>query len=151
MAIVNIGSLFDEIARYEESAERYYADLRDRASSDGVRLLTYYLSRRKKHLPEALSLLGHHDLQNARQFPILISEDNVPGPAFFEAHRLDDAATGDELLSIAVTFTEIPLALYNKMVEIVPIGTAHGVFRTLSVLEQRAVVELKKIRAMNYF
>jgi rubrerythrin len=151
MAIVNLGSLFDEIAGFEESAERYYADLRDRASNDGVRLLTYYLARRKQHLPQALSLLGEYDLQKARQFPVMVSEDKVPGAAFFAAHRLDDTASADQLLSIAITFTETLLTLYKNMVEMVSTGTVHGVFRTLSVLEQRAVVELKKIRAMNYF
>jgi|GEM_PF-5167002 rubrerythrin len=151
MAIVNLGSFLDEIAKFEQSAEQYYADLRDRTRNDGVRLLTHYLARRKQHLPQAMSLIKQQDLEEARRFPVLLSEDQVPGPAFFAEHRLDDNADGGRLLAQAIIFTETLLQLYEKMVEMIPSGPAHGLFRTLTVIEQRAVVELKKILAMNYF
>lgn len=151
MAIVNLGSFLDEIATFEQAAEQYYADLRDRTSNDGVRLLSHYLARRKQHLPHAVSLIKPQVLEETRRFPVLLSEDQVPGPEFFAEHRLDDAAAGAQLLSKAIIFTETLFNLYEKMVEMIPSGPAHGLFRTLTVIEHRAVVELKKILAMDYF
>jgi rubrerythrin len=151
MAIVTLGSFLDEIARFEQSAEKYYADLRDRTSNDGVRLLTHYLAKRKQHLPQALSLVTPEDLAEARKFPILISENLIPGQEFFTQQRLDDDADGGRLLSAAIIFTETLLTIYEKMVAAIPSGRAHSLFRTLAVIEHRAIVELKKILAMDYF
>jgi rubrerythrin len=151
MAIVNLGSFLDEIARFEQSAEDYYADLRDRTGNDGVKLLTHYLAKRKQHLPQGMSLIKAENLEEARAVPILISEDQIPGTALFTEHRLHDNATASELLAKAIIFAETLLHLYEEMAERIPSGQAHGLFRTLSVIEHRAVVELKKILAMDYF
>jgi len=151
MAIIGLGSFLDQIKSFEQSAEQYYADLRDRTNNDGVRLLTHYLAKRKQHLPQALSLIKPKDLEEARGFPVLLSEDQIPGPELFEENKLNENATGAELLATAIMFTEILLNLYEKMVELIPSGPAHGLFRTLTVIEHRSIVELKKILAMNYF
>ncbi|MBT3274810.1 MAG: hypothetical protein HN368_16765, partial [Spirochaetales bacterium] len=54
MAIVNIGDFFGRALEFEEKIERYYAEIRDQTGSDGVRLLTYYLCRHRRHVEQVL-------------------------------------------------------------------------------------------------
>jgi hypothetical protein len=56
MAIVSIGDILDKAAEFERILEKYYIEIRDNTSNNGVKLLTYYLSRHRRHLQEALVL-----------------------------------------------------------------------------------------------
>jgi hypothetical protein len=54
MAITSLGELLDRARQFEDRLEKYYAAIRDRSRDNGVRLLTYYLSRHRRHLQQAL-------------------------------------------------------------------------------------------------
>ena len=66
MAIVSIGDLLDRAGAFEERLEKYYAALRDASKDDGVRLLTYYLSRHRRHLQGVLKDFSAGEIERIR-------------------------------------------------------------------------------------
>ncbi len=55
MSVTTLGDMLDRIQDFERRLKALYADVRDRKTNDGTRLLTYYLARHRRHVPSALA------------------------------------------------------------------------------------------------
>ncbi len=151
MSVVTVGQMLEKARHFERCLEAYYADLRDRATRDGVRLLTYYLARHRRHLPEALECLSKPQLARIAHIPLKYDNPEFSPEKHFEGKRLPSSVTGDELLGVAIEFVEMLCSFYRWMVQ-QPLGDeADSLFQSLLRIEERHVIELKKITAMHYF
>ncbi len=113
MSVLTLGDLLDRLQAFEARLEAYYADLRDRADRDGVRMLTYYLARHRKHLPSALECSSKSDIKSIRRTPCRYN-----GPAFevaqcFRGKELPSSTSAPELLDAAIGFAGILADVYR--------------------------------------
>jgi hypothetical protein len=151
MANVTIRNLIDRAREFERRLEAHYAAIRDRSKDDGVRLLTYYLSRHRRHLDEAIAGYGGADLQKILE--VRLKQDVVFDPAAsMEIVMVPPAAAdGQQLLEAAVAHDLELVGLYRRILE-QPLGEgATALVRSLVRLEERDIVMLKKMIAMHYF
>ncbi|MHC4247667.1 MAG: ferritin family protein [Planctomycetota bacterium] len=151
MTVLNLGEILDRAQDYECLLESYYADLRDRATRDGTRLLTYYLARHRRHLLAALRTFSSSDLVSVQRTPFKYNGPGLPLEANLEERKLPADAKAEQLLDAAIELVEALASVYRWVAE-QDLGTKPtSLFRSLLKMEETHVVELKKIRAMDYF
>jgi rubrerythrin len=151
MAIVTMKELFDRAADFEERLERCYADIRDNTTDNGVRLLTYYLARHRRHLDQALSELQADAILHVKKVQVKYDIDFHPDHDFHVIETPATEITAKELLDSAVGYDEQLIRLYTSMLD-QPIGEEATVLvEALIRLEEKDIVMLKKMLAMNYF
>jgi hypothetical protein len=151
MTVLNLGEILDRAQDYERLLESYYADLRDRTTCDGTRLLTYYLARHRRHLLEALRTFTSSDLVYVQRTPLKYNGPGLPLEADLEEKKLSPDAKAEQLLDAAIELVEALASVYRWVAE-QDLGTKPlGLFVSLLKMEETHIVELKKIKAMDYF
>ncbi len=151
MGILTIGEILDSARNFESRLEALYAKIRDNSTDNGVRLLTYYLARHRRHLDETLAGLDAETLRHVQAVEIKFS---APFDALADLRipGLDPAkVTGDELMEAAIRYDSELVALYRTILS-QPLGAeARAVLEALIRMEERDIVMLKKMLAMHYF
>lgn len=151
MAVVTVKDMLERAADFERRLEAYYAALRDTSKDDGVRLLVQYLARHRRHLPEALASVAPEDLSGIRTVPLKYDDPEFSPERCFAGISPRSDMRGREVLDQAIALVEELIRFY-RWVGSQPLGTqAQSLFDTLRRIEERHVIELKKIRAMDYF
>jgi hypothetical protein len=151
MAIVTLGDLLDRAAEFERRVENYYAAIRDTSKDNGVRLLTYYLARHRRHQEEGFE--GLDDSQKARIRAIDLKYDVSfdPERTFHLLNCPPEQITGEELLDAAAGYDAQLIELYKSILQQPLIDEARSVMEALIRVEERDIVMLKKMSAMHYF
>lgn len=151
MAITTVGDLLDSVEGYEKRLEDYYAAIRDQSANNGVRLLTYYLSKHRRRLRRALSSLAPDQVERLRRIELKYSDvpalDNEPRPM----HTPPAEVTGEELLNAAVDHDTMLIGLYKRICAQSLITEAQSFFEALVGVEERDIVMLKKMLVVHYF
>ena len=151
MAIVTMKELLDRAAEFEQKLERSYAEIRDNTTHDGVRLLTYYLARHRRHLDQALKQLDAQAVGRVKKVQVKYDIDFHPEQDFRSIATPVSEISAEELLGSAVGYDEQLIRLYRSILE-QPIGEdATVLVEALIRLEEKDIVMLKKMLAMNYF
>jgi hypothetical protein len=151
MAIVSIGELFDRAEAFEHRIERYYARIRDETESDGVRLLTYYLARHRRHLEQALKDTDSDVVAKVRNVQLKYDIDFSPEQEFKLFEVEPQSINSNELLDAAAAYDTALIKLYKTVLN-QPIGEeATSIFENLVKVEERDIVMIRKMIAMNYF
>ena len=151
MAIARIGNLLDRVADFERRLDRYYAEIRDQSKDNGVRLLTYYFSKHCRHLPEVLKEYSPEIIERVRKIELKRDIPFVPEKEFPAVGIAPDAVHGQKLLEAAVKYDTALASLYRKILEQPLLGKAQALFDRLIHVEERDIVMLKKMAAMNCF
>lgn len=150
MAIVSIGDLLDRAGASEERLEKYYAALRDASKDDGVRLLTYYLSRHRRHLQEVLKDFSAGEIERIRSVRLKYDIEFHPEKEF---HLIETSreVKGQALLEAAAGYDAELISLYQKILRQPLNPEATAFVESLIRVEERDIVMLKKMLAMHYF
>lgn len=151
MSIITLGDLLDRGREFEVRLEAFYAGLRDESRNPGVRLLTYYLARHRRHQDQALSGLGPHQVALLRKVEL---KHSVPFDVDRHLHLRDmpaDQVTGEALLNAAVAYDQALSDLYRAILDQPLIDEIRAVLEALVRLEERDIVMMKKMLAMDYF
>lgn len=151
MAIVSIGDLIDRAAEFEKRLEKYYAAIRDESQNDGVGLLTYYLSRHRRHLQHALDEFSPTKISRIRNVKLKYDIEFHSEKDFPLMKTPPQDVKGQELLEAAVGYDTELVSLYKKILQQPLSADAKSLFETLIRIEERDIVMLKKMIAMNYF
>ncbi len=151
MATVTVGDMLNRAQNFERRLEAFYADLRDRATRDGTRLLVYYLARHRRHLPDALNSFTPKQLEHIRRVPLKYDDTAFTLHKCFEGREVPSNATGTELLDTAIALVEELIRFYRWMAQQPLGGSAATLFVSLLSVEERHIIELKKTKAMDYF
>lgn len=151
MAIVTVGGLLDRAEEFEQRLENYYAAIRDESENNGVRLLTYYLSKHRRRLRSALADLDAGEVQRIRRIELKYADDLAldKEPRPMQTPPAD--VTGEELLEAAVAHDTMLIALYRHVRKQPLIAEAQAFFDALVRVEERDIVMLKKMLAVHYF
>ena len=151
MAIVNIDELFKRAESFEHRVERYYAQIRDETESNGVRLLTYYLAKHRRHLEQVLKDFETAAVAKVKEVKLKYDVDFSPEHEFRLFEKEAKSIGSQELLDTAAAYDASLIALYKKILS-QPIGEeAALIFENLVRVEEKDIVMIKKMIAMNYF
>ena len=150
MAVVTVADVLKRAEELERMLADYYSRLSEKATREGVRLLTDYMSRHRVRIAAALEQLDPERVRSICSAPLRYEPQPVDCPCF-EGVELPPNARAAEVLDTAVTFDECLISLYRQVVR-QPVGEAvKELFQDLIRAEQRDEIELKKIKAMDYF
>ena len=147
MAIVSVGDLLDRAAAFEQELEKYYMVIRDVGTNEGVKLLTYYLSKHRRHLQKALE--DFSDAMIARIRSIKLKYD-IEFKLKIDKADLEDIK-GQDLLEAASNYDAELIHLYKEILQQPLSPAATTLFETLIRIEERDIVMIKKMIAMHYF
>lgn len=147
MAIVSVGDLLDRAAAFEQELEKYYATVRDVGTNEGARLLTYHLSKHRRHLQKTLedfsddkiALIRSIKLKYGIEFKLTIDKADP------------ENIKGQELLKAASNYDAELIHLYKEIIQQPLSPEATTLFETLIKIEERDIVMIKKTIAMDYF
>lgn len=151
MAIKTIGDMFARAKGFEGELEVFYSAIRDQSEDNGVRLLTYYLSRHRKHLDDVLSTYGADFLHHIESIELKYDIPFHPETYFMPLDTPPLDITGHQLLEAAVKYDSALVDLYKAVLEQPIIEQAREVFLSLIKNEECDIVMLKKMIAMDYF
>jgi hypothetical protein len=149
--IVDIAELLRRAGEFEERLGRYYAAIRDASADNGVRLLTYYLSRHRRHLQEALKDFDADALQQVGKIKLKHDVEFQPEKDLQLMSLPPSAVKGKDILEAAVRYDTTLVELYRRILR-QPLAPAAGeMLESLIRVEERDIVMLKKMIAMDYF
>lgn len=151
MAIVTLGELMDRGRAFETRLAEYYAEVRDRTTDNGVRLLTYYLARHRRHQDEALESLTPAMAKRVRKVELKFDVPLEDATSFRLPPFDPAAATGDELIRAAIAYDTELVEFYRSILAQPANDEVRGVLEALIRFEERDIVMLKKMQAMHYF
>jgi hypothetical protein len=147
MAIVSVGDLLDRAATFEQELEEYYTVIRDVGTNEGAKLLTYHLSKHRRHLQEALSDFNDDKIALIRSIKL---KYDIEFKLKIDKADPEDIK-GQDLLEGASNYDAELIHLYKEIIQQPLSPEAITLFETLIRIEERDIVMIKKIIAMNYF
>jgi len=150
MAIVTIDDVLKHAEKFEEMLAGFYGRLAERTTREGVRLLTDYMSRIRVRLKQGLQRLSPEIIERVRR-ERLRYEPQAADCRCFEGIELPAGASAAAVLDAAVTFDECLVRLYWQVLRQTADPDIRDVFESLVSAEERDEIELKKIRATDYF
>ncbi len=151
MAMATVGAMLDYAKEFESTLETFLADVRDRATNDKVRLLTYYLARFKRHIAGTLALFAANRLAAMRDVPLKTIDSEFVVSRCFEGVYLSQNATPDELLETAIELTDILLSFYQWLVNQPASVVGAGIFERLAAREEKALITMKALKEKQQF
>ena len=146
-----LGSLMNRRRTFEVQLASFYAGVRDRSRDNGVRLLTYYLARHRRHQEEALSAYDRTDIARFRKTRI---PENIRfdfSGSFALTNVRPAGVKGGELLNAALGYDRALIGLYRSILKQPLDKNAKAMLKSLIRAEERDVTMLKKMTAMHYY
>lgn len=150
MAIITIDDVLKHAEKFEQMLADFYADLAKHTSRDGVRLLTGYMSRHRVRILDTLGKLSLEQVHRICSTPLQY-EPNAADCNCFNRIELADDASAAAILDAAVVLDECLVKLYRQVLQQPLDEEIRAVFEDLLRSEQCDEIELKKIKAMDYF
>ncbi len=150
MAIIAIEDVLIHAERFEQMLADFYADLSEHSGREGVRLLTDYMSRHRKRIAEALDKLSPEQIRRICSAPLRY-EPQAADCRCFDRIKLSDNTSAAAVLDAAVTLDECLVSLYRQVLQQPVDEEIRELFESLVRAEERDEIELKKIKAMDYF
>lgn len=150
MRAVTIGQVLDHVEAFEGMLVDFYQRFSRENPHEGVRLLTEYMSRHSHHIKKFLSDLPTRQVKHMLKVP-LSYEPHVPDCHCFESIDLPWDADANHVLDAAVLLDECLMQLYRQVVDQPVESQVKELFEELIQTLQQDEIQLKKIKAMNYF
>lgn len=150
MAVVTVKDVLAHAEHFERLLTDYYAKLAEHTSREGVRILTDHMSRHRKRISAVLGGLTAQQVRHICDIPLKF-EPQAADCRCFEGVALPEGADAAAVLDMAVTFDECLVLLYRQVLQQPVDQEVRELFESLVRAEQRDEIELKKIKAMDYF
>ena len=149
--IVSFKDVLDKALAFEERLEQYYLEIRDTTQNEGVRLITYYLSRHRRRLQKAIDNLSKKTREHLLKITFKHDVEFTPEKDFQPLNMPVSEIQGQELLDAGVNYDLQLIELYKKILEL-PMNTEASAFiESLIRMEEKDIVMLKKMIATHYF
>ncbi len=150
MAIITVEQVLKHAEEFEQMLADFYTNLSDNSHREGVRLLTSYMGRHRKHITESLGKLSSEQVHRICLTPLRY-EPHAADCKCFDRIDLSDNPTAFEVLDAAVILDECLVNLYRQVVQQSVEKEVKELFENLIFAEKLDEIELKKIKAMDYF
>ena len=148
--MLTVADVLEHAEAFEEMLASYYENLAEHTLREGVRLLTDYMGRHRIRIAAALEELPHDIVEHIRTAPIRY-EPQAADCRCFEGMDLPPDATAAQVLDAAVTLDECLIRLYRQAGRQSEDQEVKEFFASLIRAEERDEIQLKKIKAMDYF
>lgn len=150
MGIITIRDVLEQVGEFERALSDYYAAVAGGTAREGVRLLAGYMARHRIHLRAALDRMDPDRAARVAAAPLRY-RPKAADCTCFEKVSLTPESTAEEVLNAAITLDDCLLLLYRQVLsqEIGP--EVRELFASLLKSEERDQVDLKKIKALDYF
>ncbi len=150
MPVITVEDVLKHAEQFERMLSDYYARLSERSNREGVRLLADYMSRHRRRIGEALQKLSQEQVKRVCSEPLRYAPQAADCRCF-EGIELPPGAGAEQVLDVAVTFDECLVRLYRQVLQQPMDQEVLELFESLVRTEQRDEIQLKKIKAMDYF
>ena len=150
MSVVTVADVIKHAERFEEMLEDFYRNVAARSAREGVRMLADYMGRHRRRLKEAIAELDRDEYERICAIPIPYEPEAADCRCFEKVELAPDASAAD-LLDVAVRFDECLMSFYRQVLRQENDHALSDLFEGLIHSEQQDAVELKKIKAMDYF
>lgn len=150
MGVVMIAEVLDRVEEFESMLAEFYANLAQANTREGVRLLTDYMGRHRRRTLKALAELPTKQMHHICRIPIRYEPHEVDRHCF-EKIDLPPDATAAEVLDVAIEFDEHLIQFYQQVLQQPVTQEIKELFESFVRFEQHDQIELKKIKAMDYF
>ncbi len=150
MPVITVNDVLKRAEEFEQMLADYYAGLSRRTTREGVRLLTQYMSRHRVRISQALGRFPHDSARRIRTTPLKYAPQAADCRCF-EKVVLPPNPGAAQVLDAAVAFDECLISLYRHVLRQPVTEEVKMLFESLVRSEERDEIELKKIKAMDYF
>ena len=150
MPVITVADVLRTVEDFESRLVDYYAEISAHTKSEGVHLLADYMGRHRRRLTEALSRVPEGKRARISACHIRYQPDK-PSCSRLESRRLMPDAPASEVLDLAVEVDECLIGLYKQVLRLELDPEVRELFESLLHCEEWDEVELKKIKAMDYF
>lgn len=150
MAVTTVGSVLKRASDFECELMDYYLGVAGQTKREGVRLLTDYMGRHRKRLSEALERFPADEYRRICAFPIRYEPASAECD-HFRTIELPPDATAAQVIDIAVALDECLISIYKQVTQQDIDPEVKELFESLVRREERDEIQLKKIKAMDYF
>ncbi len=150
MQAITIGQVLGHAEKFEEMLSEFYRTFSEQNPHEGVRLLTEYMSRHGCHIRDMLSELTVEQTDHVLNVP-LSYEPSIPDCRCFETLDLPIDADAAHLLDAAILLDECLMQLYRQVVRQPVERQIKELFEGLIQVLEQDEIQLKKIKAMDYF
>jgi hypothetical protein len=150
MAAITLGEILKHAEDFETMLGNFYARLSQKTSHEGVRLLTEYMSRHTHHIHKLLEDLSPNRKKKLCSTPLPL-KPHFPGKDNIDLAHLSEDPTASDVLDAAIGFDEELVQMYHSIADQPVSQDIKDFFEALVRSLERDEIELKKIKAMNYF
>jgi len=150
MSVTTVASVLRRAGDFEQQLMNYYLELAEHTEREGVRLLTEYMARHRTRLSEAIERLPSDDYHKISEIPLRY-EPVSAACDHFDVPELSPDATAAEVLDLAIEFDECLISLYRQVTQQDVEPEVKELFEGLVRREERDEIQLKKMKAMDYF
>jgi hypothetical protein len=150
MPLITVADVLKTVEDFESRLVEYYAEISSRTTSEGVHLLADYMGRHRRRLAAALERVPEAKRTRISACHIRYQPDR-PSCSCFEDKELPVDAPASEILDLAVEVDECLVTLYKQVLRQELDSEVRELFESLLHCEEWDEVELKKIKAMDYF
>jgi hypothetical protein len=153
MGVVTIADVLRRVEEFEKMLTDFYEKLSHQATREGVRLLADYMSRHRRRAHVALFKLPVKRVEQIHRIchtPLQYEPHGVEC-RYFKGIELSPDATAAEVLDTAIKFDECLVKFYRQVVQQPVDQDVKQLFESLIQQEEGDEIELKKIKAMDYF
>jgi len=150
MSVTTVACVLRRASDFECLLMDYYLSLAEQTHREGVRLLTDYMARHRRRLQEALSRFPGDTYKRISVLPIRYEPVSSECDRF-AGRTLDPDATAEDVLDVAIELDECLISIYKQVVQQEIDPDVKELFDSLVRMEERDEIQLKKIKAMDYF
>ena len=150
MAVITVADVLRTVEDFESRLVEYYAEISKRTTSEGVHLLADYMGRHRRRLAAALERVPEAKRERIGGCHLRY-EPARPSCSCFEDRELPPDLPSSEILDMAVEVDECLIGLYKQVLQQDLDPEVRELFEALLHCEEGDEIELKKIKAMDYF
>lgn len=143
-----LGELLDKVTAFEVRLEAFYACIRDQGTDNDVRFLAYYLSRHGYRLRAAIEAITPALREQMRS---TVTDGRIPfspDTAFRLIRTPPAEVTRSALIDAALRYDAELAGLYRRILENSRNPEVSAVIEGLILMEERDIIILRKIQAM---
>jgi rubrerythrin len=150
MAVTTVACVLRRASDFECQLMEYYLSLAEHTTREGVRLLTDYMARHRNRLAEALERVPAEEFEKIAALPIRYEPASAECD-HFGSRALPVDATAADVLDIAIELDECLISIYRQVAQQEIDPAVKDLFDSLVRCEESDEIQLKKIKAMDYF
>jgi len=150
MLAITLGEIMGHVERFEQLLGDYYAKLCRDTTREGVRLLTDYMSRHSLRIHELLEKVPSDTRKGICSTPIPYMPE-LPGESSINQINLPADPSANEVLDAAIQFDDCLVKMYHSVADQPVSQDIKNFFDCLIRDVETDEIQLKKIKAMDYF